>query len=549
VSNVLNEEKRQQVLALGRLGWPLRRIQQETGVRRETASAYLKAAGIALRPPGGWGKLLPAAKPANEVSTDFGADLAGPTTAAPPIATPPPAQEAASPDSKPANEVSTDPALVQSATASVCEPYRDFIEVSLGKGRNAKAIYQDLVDDHGFTGRYSSVKRFVRHCRGKQTPDARAVIVTPPGEESQVDYGAGPMVRDPHAGRYRRTRVFVLTLGYSRKCVRILTFQSSTRIWAELHEQAFRRLGGGTKTVVLDNLGEGVLKPDIYDPALNPLYRDVLAHYGAVALPCRVADPDRKGKVERGVGHAKNTPLKGQRFESLEEAQAYLDRWEAHWADTRIHGTVKRQVSTMFAEEKAALTPLPLEPFRHYQFGERRVNLDGCVEVDAAYYSAPPGWIGRSVKVQWDGRVVRVIDPRSGQLLREHLRQDRGLHRIPEEDKPAKTPRTTAQLLARCAKIGPHIGTLAERMYDHGGQTEIRRILGITSLARQHGAALTDDACAAALDSGIPANPYRFVRLWLERKTPLTLRQVDPIIRQLTLYRDLIDQKTQENQE
>jgi hypothetical protein len=357
------------------------------------------------------------------------------------------------------------------------------------------------------------------------------------------------MVRDPHSGCYRRTRLFVLTLGYSRKCIRLLTFQSSTRTWAELHEQAFRRLGGATKTVVLDNLGEGVLKPDIYDPALNPLYRDVLAHYGAVALPCRVADPDRKGKVERGVGHAKNTPLKGQRFESLEEAQAYLDRWEAHWADTRIHGTVKRQVGVMFAEEKPALTPLPLEPFRHYQFGERRVNLDGCVEVEAAYYSAPPGWIGRSVNVQWDGRVVRVLDPRSGQLLREHLRQQRGGHRIPDEDKPSKTPRTTAQLLARCARIGAHIGTLAERMYERGGQSEIRRILGITSLARQHGAALANDACAAALDSGIPANPYRFVRLWLERKPPLTLHQVDPIIRQLTLYRDLIDQKTQENQE
>jgi transposase len=544
VSNVLNEEKRQQVLALGRLGWPLRRIQHETGVRRETASGYLKAAGIAVRPPGGWGKRPPTSKPANEVSPDFGGDFAAVTTTA---ATP--GQDSTPAETKPANEVSTGSTLDQSTTASVCEPYRDFIELSLSKGRNAKAIYQDLVDDHGFTGRYSSVKRFVRRNRGKQTPEARAVILTPPGEESQVDYGAGPMVRDPHSGRYRRTRLFVLTLGYSRKCIRILTFQSSTRVWAELHEQAFRRLGGATKTVVLDNLGEGVLKPDIYDPALNPLYRDVLAHYGAVALPCRVADPDRKGKVERGVGHAKNTPLKGQRFESLEQAQAYLDRWEAHWADTRIHGTVKRQVAAMFAEEKPALTPLPLEPFRHYQFGERRVNLDGCVEVEAAYYSAPPGWIGRAVNVQWDGRVVRLLEPRTGQLLREHLRQQRGHHRIPEQDKPAKTPRTTAQLLARCAKIGSHIGTLAERMYERGGQAEIRRILGITSLARHHGAALTDDACAAALDSGIPANPYRFVRHWLERKTPLTLRQVDPIIRQLTLYRDFIDQKSQENQE
>ena len=541
----MNEEKRQQVIALGRLGWPLRRIQKETGVRRETVSGYLKGAGIAVRASGGWGKRPPSSKPANEVSTEFGGEFASSATTAAPIAIPKTAQDSTPPDSKPANEVSTD----SCATASACEPYRDFIELSLSKGRNAKAIYQDLVDDHGFTGRYASVKRFVRHCRGTQTPAARAVILTTPGEEAQVDYGSGPMVRDPHSGQHRRTRLFVLTLGYSRKCIRLLTFQSSTRTWAELHEQAFRRLGGATKTVVLDNLGEGVLKPDIYDPALNPVYRDVLAHYGAVALPCRVADPDRKGKVERSVGHAKNTPLRGQRFESLEEAQAYLDRWESHWADTRIHGTVKRQVAAMFAEEKPALTPLPLEPFRHYQFGERRVNLDGCVEVEAAYYSAPPGWIGRSVSVQWDGRVVRVLDPRSGQLLREHLRQQRGHHRIPEEDKPAKTPRTTAQLLARCARIGAHIGTLAERMYERGGQSEIRRILGITSLARQHGAALADDACAAALDSGIPANAYRFVRLWLERKTPLTLRQIDPIIRQLTLYRDFIDQKAQENQE
>lgn len=195
MSNVLNEEKRQQVLALGRLGWPLRRIQQETGVRRETASAYLKTAGIAIRPPGGWGKRPPAAKPANEVSADFGAEWAAPATPAAPTASAMPTQGSAPLDSKPANEVSTDPASEPSATASVCEPYRDFIELSMSKGRNAKAIYQDLVDDHGFTGRYSSVKRFVRRCRGKQTPEARAVILTPPGEESQVDYGAGPMVR------------------------------------------------------------------------------------------------------------------------------------------------------------------------------------------------------------------------------------------------------------------------------------------------------------------------------------------------------------------
>jgi transposase len=448
-----------------------------------------------------------------------------------------------SPDSGPL------PTPSRSPTASLCEPHLDFIEISLGKGRNAKAIYQDLVDDHGFTGRYQSVKRFVRGLLERPGTQPSAVIVTAPGEEAQVDYGGGPMVRDPLSGRYRRTRMFVFALAYSRKSVRLLTFQSSARIWAELHETSFRRLGGVTRIVVLDNLAEGVLQPDIYDPSLNPLYRDLLAHYGAVALPCRVRDPDRKGKVERSVGHAKNTPLKGLRFETLEEAQAYLDRWEQHWGDTRIHGTTKRQVAVMFAEEKPALLALPVEPFRHYQFGERTVHLDGCVEVEAAYYSAPPGWIGRRVKVQWDERTVRLLDPRTGQLLREHQRQQRGRHRIQDEDRPARTPQSTQQLLVRCAKVGPHAATLAEQMYRQDGVVSIRRILGLLGLARRHGAALTDDGCAAALEVGVSGNPYRFVRRWLERRPQLTLRQVDPIIRQLTFYRDFIDNRTQENPE
>src|SRR5262249_5283614 len=145
--------------------------------------------------------------------------------------------------------------------------------------------------------------------RGQHVAPGCAVIETAPGEEAQVDYGTGPMVRDPSSGKYKRMRLFVLTLGYSRKSVRQMVFRSSSQVWAELHDKAFRRLGGVTRTVVLDNLREGVRSPDIYDPTLNPLYRDVLRHYGTVPLPCRAGDPDRKGKVERGVGHAKNTPL------------------------------------------------------------------------------------------------------------------------------------------------------------------------------------------------------------------------------------------------
>jgi transposase len=139
------------------------------------------------------------------------------------------------------------------------------IEAELAKGRNAMAIWQDLVDGHGFAGRYASAKRFVRKLCGTSSPQARVVIETAPGEEAQVDYGSGPMVRDPQSGKYRRTRLFVMTLGHSRKSVRLLVFRSSSQVWAELHEKAFRRLGGSTRVVVLDNLREGVITPDIYD--------------------------------------------------------------------------------------------------------------------------------------------------------------------------------------------------------------------------------------------------------------------------------------------
>ena len=252
-----------------------------------------------------------------------------------------------------------------------------------------------------------------------------------------------------------------------------------------------------------------------------------------------------KGKVESGVGHAQRA-LQGKRFESLEEAQAYLDRWEATCADTRIHGTTKRQVAVMFAEEKPALLPLPLEPFRYYQHGQRVVHLDGCVEVEAAYYGLPPGWIGRQVNVQWDELFVRLLDPKTGQLLREHVRQKRGWYRIQEEDHPKHRPLRVSQLLWRAGRAGAHIGTLCNLIYSQLGEPGIRRILGVLSLAKKFGIAAVEDACAAALEMGV--HEYRFVRRYLERGPQLTLRQVDPLIRELVLYRDLINQRTQEQE-
>ena len=105
----------------------------------------------------------------------------------------------------------------------------------------------------------------MRGLRESGHPEARVIIETRPGEERQVDYGTGPMVRDPD-GQVPAHAAVRVDAGLQSQVGPAAVFRSSARTWAELHEKAFRRLGGTTRIVVLDILREGVLSADIYDP-------------------------------------------------------------------------------------------------------------------------------------------------------------------------------------------------------------------------------------------------------------------------------------------
>lgn len=212
-------------------------------------------------------------------------------------------------------------------TTSKCEPYRTFIAAQVRLGRNATAIYQDLVDRHGFDGAYNSVKRFIAHLRHTE-PEQFDRLSFLPGEEMQVDYGEGAPTRVPGTDRYHKPRLFVATLRYSRRSFRRMVWKSGQQVWAELHEETWRYFGGSCRYVVLDNLKEGVLKPDRYEPELNPVYAATLKHYAVVADPARVRDPNRKGTVENAIQHTPSTALKGRRFKSIEEQNTFLEHGE-----------------------------------------------------------------------------------------------------------------------------------------------------------------------------------------------------------------------------
>jgi transposase len=442
------------------------------------------------------------------------------------------------------------PAPGPAITASACEPHRAFIEEQLRAKRNAMAIYQDLVDRFGFAGAYNGVKRFVGKLRVRD-PEQFDRLEFGPGEEAQVDYGEGAPTRVPGTERFRKPRLFVMTLRYSRRSFRRVVWKSSQQIWAELHEQAWRYFGGSCRYVVLDNLKEGVAKPDLYEPELNPLYAATLAHYGAVADPARVRDPNRKGTVENAIGHTQATALKGRRFESIEEHNAFLEHWETRWAAPRIHGSTRRQVATMFEEERPHLQALPALGMQYFTESQRTVYDDTCVRVDHSSYAARPAPIGARVLVRVFDRKIEIRDLKTQALLRTHVRVDRpGSVVLPDTERLFNPSRETRRILKQASAIGAAAERICQALFDVQGRVGQRQLWGIVGLADRYPRRLVDRACAIALAEGI--HSYRHVkaltarlvnealaRIEAESGAEAGLTQAHPLIRAPDAYADL----------
>jgi len=388
---------------------------------------------------------------------------------------------------------------------SACEPHREWIEEQLRLGRNAMAIYQDLVELFGFTHRYNSVKRFVR---GLKTKDPRQYdrLEFLPGEEAQVDYGAGAPTLHTR-GKYRRPRLFVMVLKYSGRAFRKVVWKSSKETWCRLHEEAFRYFGGCPQYVILDNLKEGVIKADIYDPDLNVLYTAMLSHYGVVADPARVNDPNRKGTVENGVKYTQDTALKGRRFDHIEAQNDWLRHWEERWAALRIHGRAKRQVEEMFQEEKTYLAPLPLAPFVYFRQGTRTVYDDGTIQVGNCYYAASPAPLYSKVVIRVYDEEIEILDPSRMEVIRRHPKSKRPGSLIMEPRERIFNPsRQTDRLLARAEIIGPHTFSLCETWFNEEGRSGQRRMYGVINLVRHYPARYVEKAAELAKANGLKSS-------------------------------------------
>ncbi len=519
--NVLKPQRKIDLEVLLRAGYGYREIERRIGVHRETASKYADMLGIKVP------------KPATPEGVATGSEI---KTGQGELPRPP---------------AGTESIKVPKEAASACAPHHEWIEKQVLLGRNAQAIFQDLVEQFAFTYKYNSVKRFVRVLKHRE-PQRFDVLEFLPGEEAQVDYGQGALTADK-PGKYKRPYLFVMTLKYSGKSFRKVVWKTSQEIWAKLHEEAFRAFGGCPQYVVLDNLKEGVIKPDIYEPVLNVVYASMLAHYGVVPQPCRVADPDRKGTVENAIKHTQGTALKGRKFEVIEKQNEWLAHWEERWAALRIHGRKKRQVMEMFLEEKPHLKALPAEGFRYFTQEERTVDDAGLVQVKGSYYPALPAALFSKVKVRIYENEIVVLD-QDGQVLRRHERSRvKGAILLKPGDHIFNPSRETAKLIERVDKIGPSAGELARRIFARDGRAGQGVIYGLSNLTRDYRREDIEAACAKVAAHGIVS--YRAVKRILETgpkksdEGKIQLRQSGSEIRPVQDYQTFWEMNSQTNKE
>ena len=424
--------------------------------------------------------------------------------------------------------------------------YDSEIKAKLKAGQNAQSIYQDLCAEENYRGSYDSVKRYVRKLN-KKDPKLYARIETLPGVEAQVDFGQGaPTLKN---GRYVKPWLFVMTLSNSRKSFEKVVWHQDVETFIRCHEEAFESFGGVTGTCLLDNLKSGVLKAHLYEPELNPLYEEYSKHAGFIPLPCRVATPQHKGKVESNVDYVQDNALGGKRFESIDEQNTHLRNWNHTWATTRIHGTTKRQVSAMFKEEQPTLQALPEKSFAYFKVGTRKVNaLDSHIEVGGAFYPIPPKYMGKQVdvhfntewvKVLYHGEVIQWLDAtRKGSFHR-----DRSC--LPE-NKSMDLNTWQKKLLQQCDAVGSGMRSWADQAISSRGIIAYRAVNGVLRLKGKFPVKDLNKACNLACERG--SFTYHLIRNYLEegimkseeQQLDLRLQQTSDIIRSPREYAHIV---------
>lgn len=252
---------------------------------------------------------------------------------------------------------------------------------------------------------YTTVRDKVRAINFKH--DVCVRFHTKPGEEVQVDFGYVGLQMD-HENKRRKAWVFNMRLSYSRLDYFEIVFDQTVRTFIEAHINAFKYFGGVPKVVKIDNLKAAILEANFYQDVHQKEYEEFSKHYGCLIVPCRVAKPQEKGKVEAGIKFIKNNFFAGRTFNTTAERNQALKQWLDR-KNNRIHGTTKKIPRELFnKEEKAALLPLPINDYQVPEIKIRKVSKDCHISFACNYYSVPYQYVGKNVELHFDNKLIQI---------------------------------------------------------------------------------------------------------------------------------------------
>jgi len=384
---------------------------------------------------------------------------------------------------------------------SSVEPYRVVVTDLRQRGVEIATVFQRLRDEHGYRGSYASVHRFVRSLE-PPAPDVTIRIERPPGEEAQVDFGYAGLMLDGQGQRHRAW-AFVMTLSYSRHQYAEFVFDQTVETWLLLHQHAFEYFGGVPRKVVIDNLKAGIVKACFDDPQVQRAYRDCAEHYGFLIAPCRVRQPQEKGKVESGVHYLERSFLAGRDVARLSDNNVKVLGWVEQIAGVRLHGTTRWQPLVQFQQvERATLLPLPSTPFELATWKQVKLHRDCHVQFGRAYYSAPFRYVGQTLWLRGDARTVRLYADYT--LVATHPRALTPGQRVTNLDHlPADKADALTLTPERCrdeaTQIGPATAQVVQQLLDEQPLDRLRSVRKLLRLAQTYTPTRLEQACARAL--------------------------------------------------
>lgn len=395
----------------------------------------------------------------------------------------------------------------------------DFISKNLSNLR----IYEEI-QKLDYKGSYSALGKYIKKHKINQNTCIRFHSL--PGQEAQVDFGDIGKRYDEQR-HFRKAYVFNMRLSYSRYDYYEVVFDQKVETWIQCHINAFEYFGGVPASVKIDNLKSAVTDPNFYEPIFQKDYKRFADHYNCLLAPCRVYQPQEKGKVESGIKYVKNNFFAGREFNSYTEMESQLKQW-SNTANNRIHGTTKIKPTELFADtEGAALKALPQEEFNMIDWQVRKISKDCHIHLYNNYYSVPSKYVGENVEVAVSAKCIKVYA--NNQLLATHVREHgKGVFitNISHYPQSSKYSPGFKEYDDKCAENLKSIGINCELMLaflqEKQKQSWQRMSRGIVSLRKIYSDTEIDQACERALCFGLSS--YRRVKNILEsnsHKLPL----------------------------